>query len=774
MARRKKRKKRKANKPGLLDRLFWGEKKRTRRTRAQIKKEEQWKFEIEEQVSREIWAVICLASSILIFLSLSNNLGLIGEWINILLKPIFGDGIYIIPVVLGITALALFTSQKIKVTMAKITGMGLFIISILSIAHLPIPENEMLEFAKEGSHGGYIGFITNFLFRTILKVGNLGSSIIFVTIFLISLLLTFEVSISEILQKTFAKKSSKKKKKTKKAKIVDNETNKNDEKLLKKLIKDREKQEIKIIKPEDDSETLKEKVEEKEETKKHQQLSLEEEAEEIVEVLEAEADEEANKTTLEKEIIEWEFPKLDLLDKQRGKIHAKDSFLLKNAEKIKSKLKQFDIDVSMSDVHVGPTVIQYTLKPHEGVKLSKITGLKNDIALALAAKSVRIEAPIPGKALVGIEVPTDDRTTVRLKEILESKDFKASSSDNKLTIPLGRNVSGKPILAHLNDMPHLLIAGATGAGKSVAVNSFLLSLLYQNSPTDLKLILIDPKHVELKDYNGIPHLLTEVITDPDKAANSLKWAVTEMTRRYNTLSIAGCRNIDEYNADEGREKKMPKIIILIDELADLMMANSKEVEAAICRIAQMARAVGIHLIIATQRPSVDVITGLIKANIPTRISFAVTSSIDSRTILDAAGAEDLLGKGDMLYLPKDLSKPIRIQGIFVSPQEIKKVTNKLKLTMEPDYKEEIIAKKSKSGVSGGNTDGHEEDELYGDAIDVISRNKKASASLLQRKLKIGYARAARLLDILEENGIVGPVNGAKPRELFLENIEGGD
>ncbi|MBT6143380.1 DNA translocase FtsK, partial [bacterium] len=325
---------------------------------------------------------------------------------------------------------------------------------------------------------------------------------------------------------------------------------------------------------------------------------------------------EEDQSTLAKE-IDWEFPKLDLLDNQSAKVETKDSFLRQNAQNISSKLEQFDISVQMKDVHVGPTVIQYTLKPDSGVKLSKITNLKNDLALALAAKSLRIEAPIPGKSLVGIEVPAEKRIIVKLREIMESSEFLNSAQTSKMTLPLGRDVAGKPVVAELSDMPHLLIAGATNSGKSVCINTFLCSLIYQNSPTDLKMILVDPKQVELKDYNNIPHLLTPVITDPDKASNALKWAVSEMNRRYQILSEAGSRNITEYNSSrKAEDKKMPKILILIDELADLMMANGKEIEASICRIAQMARAVGIHLVIATQRPSVDVITGLIKANIP--------------------------------------------------------------------------------------------------------------------------------------------------------------
>jgi S-DNA-T family DNA segregation ATPase FtsK/SpoIIIE len=424
----------------------------------------------------------------------------------------------------------------------------------------------------------------------------------------------------------------------------------------------------------------------------------------------------------------------------------------------------------MSDVNVGPTVIQYTLKPHEGVKLSKITTLKNDLALTLAARAIRIEAPIPGKSLVGIEIPNEQRTIVRLREILESDEYMEPKSNLKL--PLGRTVSGKPMVIDLAAMPHMLVAGATGSGKSVGMNSFLLSLLYQNSPQDLKMIMIDPKRVELNTYNGIPHLLTPVITDLEKAAIALKWAAAEMNRRYIELADTKHRNITDYNADPAMEEKMPKIVIVVDELADLMMVAGKEVEASICRIAQMARAVGMHLLIATQRPSVDVITGLIKANIPARLAYAVTSGIDSRTILDAIGAEDLLGQGDMLFINGQMSKPVRIQGIYVSSKEIEKVTNRVKLTLEPEYNDTItspeVAKQNVQGlpnVRGGVTAGA--DPMYDKALAVVMESRKASASLLQRRLEIGYARAARILDEMEAGGVIGPVRGAKPREIYI-------
>jgi len=385
---------------------------------------------------------------------------------------------------------------------------------------------------------------------------------------------------------------------------------------------------------------------------------------------------------------------------------------------------------------------------------------------------------------VGVEVPNDHRSIVHLREILESKEYQ--EIDSNLRLPLGRDVSGKPMCGDLGQMPHLLIAGATGSGKSVGMNTFILSMLYQNSPADLKFVMIDPKRVELNTYNGIPHLLTPVITDPEKAAISLRWLVAEMNRRYQLFSEKRFRNITEYNEavlkgksvvpKEGEEQlqKMPNIIVIIDELADLMMAAGKEVEASICRIAQMARAVGIHLIVATQRPSVDVITGLIKANIPSRIAFAVSSSIDSRTILDGIGAEDLLGKGDMLYLPGGMSKPVRIQGIFVSSQEIEKVTTHIKMTSPPNYVDDIvspnIASQKVQGIPEsrlGDSD-EDSDDMYEEALQVILESRKASASLLQRRLKVGYARAARLLDLMERNGVIGPVNGAKPRDIFIE------
>lgn len=469
----------------------------------------------------------------------------------------------------------------------------------------------------------------------------------------------------------------------------------------------------------------------------------------------------------------WEFPSIDLLDNPDAQQELDDGYLRLNAQKISDKLEQFGIKVKVRDVKVGPTVMQYSLEPAEDVKLSKITALRDDLKLALAAESLRIEAPIPGKSLVGIEMPNEYRVNVRLKELLLSDAFYRVQSN--LRMPLGKDVSGTPVIADLANMPHLLIAGQTGAGKSIGINAIIVSLLYQNSPRDLRLILIDPKRVELKVYNHIPHLLTPVITEVDKAVNALRWMVTEMNRRYTLLEEVGARNRTEYNEKVSTEKQLPHIVCIIDELAELMMSGDKKsIEGYICRIAQLARAVGMHLIVATQRPSVDVITGLIKANIPARISFRVASGIDSRTILDMVGAEDLLGKGDMLYIPGNVSEPQRLQCTYIPTPEVERVINSIKLLPneqeEVHYVEEIVQGGGGSTLAGSMFAGEDEpeDEMLNQAIEVLRGTGKASTSLLQRRLKIGYSRAARMLDLLEEKGIVGPADGSKPRKVFLE------
>ncbi|MFB6225979.1 MAG: DNA translocase FtsK, partial [Candidatus Paceibacteria bacterium] len=430
-------------------------------------------------------------------------------------------------------------------------------------------------------------------------------------------------------------------------------------------------------------------------------------------------------------------------------------------------LENFDLEVDMGEVKVGPTVTQYTLKPPKGVKLGRITSLSNNLSLALAAHPIRIEAPIPGKSLVGVEVPNETKAQVTLKELLKSKEF--NDREHDMMMALGKDVAGKVWFADLPDMPHLLIAGATGSGKTVCLNTIIMSLLYQNTPETLRFIMVDPKRVELKDYDGLPHLLTPVITKAKEAVNALEWTIKEMERRFDVLSESGSRNIDSYNKKHP-DNKMPHLVFIIDELADLMQAASNEIESATIRLAQMARAVGIHLILATQRPSVDVITGLMKANIPARISFSVASATDSRVILDEPGAEKLVGQGDMLLSTSDLSQPARIQGAYISEQEVKRVVDYLSEDGETNYDESIVESQSKTSQMFEDEE-QEKDELFDEAKKTVLKAEKGSASLLQRKLRIGYARAARILDQLHEEGIVGEARGSKAREITLSEQE---
>lgn len=469
---------------------------------------------------------------------------------------------------------------------------------------------------------------------------------------------------------------------------------------------------------------------------------------------------------------EWNFPDVKLLSDKQEKADAGD--WRGNAEIIRQTLEDFKVPVQMGDINVGPRVTQYTLMPESGVRLTKITALEQNIALNLAATSIRIEAPIPGKRAVGIEVPNQKSANVRLRGILESPAWKKSNSP--LTFAIGQDISGQSTVAGLDKMPHLLIAGATGSGKSVMINAFLASLLYRNSPSEMKLILVDPKQVELKPYEDLPHLLTPVITEPEKCISALKWAVAEMERRYTMLADAGKRNIEDYNKLKNQDH-MPYIVIVIDELADLMMLAARDVESLIVRLAQKSRAIGIHLTLATQRPSVDVITGLIKANIPARIAFTVTSQIDSRTILDQGGAEKLLGSGDMLYSSPSLPKPIRMQGAFVSDKELNMIVDHIKMERGPDYNDDIITQPVQiGGKSGGIVPDADasDDSLYNDAIKVVIEAKKASASMLQRRLRVGYGRAARMIETMEEQGIIGPADGSRPREVLITSIEDMD
>jgi DNA segregation ATPase FtsK/SpoIIIE, S-DNA-T family len=469
----------------------------------------------------------------------------------------------------------------------------------------------------------------------------------------------------------------------------------------------------------------------------------------------------------EMENTDYQLPPLELLHlpKQTGQVkdHAN---IYANARKLEKTFQSFGVKAKVTQVHLGPAVTKYEVYPDAGVKVSKIVSLSDDLALALAAKDIRIEAPIPGKSAIGIEVPNEEIATVSLREVLEAIDH--YKQEAKLLIPLGRDISGEVVAAELNKMPHLLIAGATGSGKSVCINGIVVSLLMRTKPHEVKLMMIDPKMVELSVYNGIPHLLTPVVTDPKKASQALKKVVQEMERRYELFSHTGTRNIEGYNehiqrhnqAATEKQPLLPYIVVIIDELADLMMVASSDVEDSITRLAQMARAAGIHLIIATQRPSVDVITGVIKANIPSRIAFSVSSQTDSRTILDMGGAEKLLGRGDMLFLPMGSSKPVRVQGAFVSDQEVEEVVEFVISQQKAQYYEEMM-------VSEESDDTSFDDELYEEAVRLVVEMQSASVSMLQRRFRIGYNRAARLIDAMEARGVVGPYEGSKPRAVLL-------
>ena len=461
----------------------------------------------------------------------------------------------------------------------------------------------------------------------------------------------------------------------------------------------------------------------------------------------------------------YKLPPLSLVHKamKRGQKSNKD--LADNVRLLEDTLASFGVKVKVTRVTQGPTITRYEVQPAPGVKVSKITSLADDIALSLAASDVRIEAPIPGKAVVGIEVPNKEIALVHFRDVLECEEFQSSQS--KLTLALGKDIAGTPVMADLTRMPHLLIAGATGSGKSVCINTIIASIVYKAKPDEVKLLLIDPKVVELTNYNGIPHLIAPVVTEPSKAAGALKWIVSEMETRYELFASSGVRDIVRFNyivsekKDNIELKPLPYVVVIIDELADLMMVAPGEVEEAICRLAQMARASGIHLIVATQRPSVDVITGLIKANIPSRIAFSVSSQIDSRTILDMGGAEKLLGRGDMLYHPIGISKPVRVQGSFLADKEVKNIVDYLKAQARPEYHEIPVTSLNVANTVEPN------DELFIKAANIFIENNTASVSLLQRRLRIGYTRAARIMDFLEEKGVVGQYEGSKPREVLM-------
>ncbi|MBU0625165.1 DNA translocase FtsK [Patescibacteria group bacterium] len=707
--------------------------KNSRKAQRAKKHNEAPELKMSPKAKRELAAILLLVAALIVSLGFFDVAGPVGRAFNTALSALFGVLKFALPLILLIIAGWLAFPEKIPLHRRTVGGsilLALGLAALINTAKFSGQDGELYIEALS-SAGGYVGLA--FAYPLVALLGLWGALIMEVAILGISIVVISNLSWQEIV--TRARYSF----------ILTNRNNYKDENFTEEEEGSDDEDETES----DESEQIDEGFGLGENNEEYQTSAL----------ATARPRQHHKKVDIPINLLEGRQSK-----PTSGDIHGRRLIIQKT-------LENFGILVEMGEISIGPTVTQFTLKPAAGIKLSRITALSNDLALSLAAHPIRIEAPIPGKSLVGIEVPNQTVAIVTLREILESDEFIHRKSN--LTICLGKDVSGKAWIADLGKMPHLLVAGATGSGKTVCLNSIVLSLIFQNSPDDLKFMLIDPKRVELPIYNGIPHLLTPAIVELPKIINAFKWAIGEMERRFEILSKSGCRDIASYN--ERNEEKLPFIVVVVDELADLMVAAAAEIEAAVIRLAQMARAVGIHLIIATQRPSVDVITGLIKANITTRIAFSVASSMDSRTILDGPGAETLVGRGDSLFMTADLSKPKRIQCCYVNDRDIKHVVTYLKeRTEEPvEYDEDITEKKTNTAFGISAVDDND-DELYDEARATVIKAGKASASYLQRRLKVGYARAARLLDLLEERGIIGPGEGAKPREILVSAIEDED
>ncbi len=646
---------------------------------------------------------------------------------------------YFLPFILIIGAVRKYRSEEGRLPTSMLFGAFVLVAACAGFLHLFV-SGDSLEAADDGTGGGIIGHITSDAILTVLN--KVTGGIVLVVLALIALHFLLKMPLNRLMR-VFKIEQRKKAQKTEEEAGAPQESKKKDAAPEFKLNEGVPIQKSRMT-------NLKNTAEKLSSTEQHEALTATDDP-------------------------DWKAPTTEMLSKKQSGADAGD--VEGNAQIIKDVLADFKIDVEMTGANIGPRVTQFTLSPPAGVKLTKITALENNIALNLAATSIRMEAPIPGQRAVGIEVPNIKAASVGLRGILEDGAWKNNASP--LGFAIGRDIAGRPIIGSLEKMPHLLIAGQTGSGKSVMINALLSSLIYRNSPSDMKLIMVDPKKVELTPYAEIPHLLTPIITEPEPCISALKWATAEMERRYSALAEAGKRNIAEYNKVKKNEG-MPYIVIVIDELSDLMMMAARDVEALIVRLAQKARAVGIHLVLATQRPSVDVITGLIKANVPGRIAFTTQSQVDSRTILDQVGAEKLLGMGDMLMKISELPKPIRIQGAFISDSEIQKITDHVRDQRAPQYDDEIISQPVQIGGNGSTVpsdDYDAEDSLYMDAIHVVVESKKASASLLQRRLRVGYSRAARLIEAMEEQGIIGPADGARPREVLISSmadLDGGE
>ena len=707
---------------------------------------------LKEETRHGVLAVIFFVFAIFFILASFGKSGIVGSsifgWFDLLL----GVGYFILPLLFVLLGVSFFRNTKPNFASTSTLGAILFFISGLGVVNL---------LANKISGENLSGVVGKIISQPMLALFDFWASlVILIAILVISVSIMFDIK-PTVMFLSFWKWLRRKKEKMTDDEEYEDEEEEEDED------EDEELEEEEVVETEEEDEPAKSKIGK------------------IKDALGIKGSEMEDLSANYLEKVEYTPPPLSLLARDSGKPGVGD--IKANSNIIKRTLQNFGITVEMDEISIGPSVTRYALKPAEGVKISRIVGLQNDLALALAAHPLRIEAPIPGKSLVGIEIPNSTKTTVGLGTLLSTDEFEKSSKP--LLLSLGRGISGKSHFADLSKMPHMLIAGATGAGKSVTIHTIVTSLLFRNPPENMRFIMIDPKRVELTLYNKIPHLLTPVITDAKKAILSLKWAAKEMDRRYDVLESESVRDIASYHKNivepayeahkkSGNEEdedgadlpeRMPYIVIIIDELADIMTAYPRELESAIVRLAQMSRAVGIHLILSTQRPSVNVITGLIKANIPSRIALQVASQIDSRTILDQGGAEKLLGAGDMLFMSGEMSKPVRIQCAFISEGEVKKVVKYLANEYIDAIPEDITFSEaeSKDSLFEASLD-DDEDELYEDARGMVIEAGKASSSYLQRKLKVGYARAARLIDILEERGVVGPADGSKPREILEE------
>ncbi|MDD5014264.1 MAG: DNA translocase FtsK 4TM domain-containing protein [Atribacterota bacterium] len=681
----------------------------------------------------------------------TNKMGIIGEIIIQAATRNIGLGAYILPFLLLFWGIILLLKYKLNNPYHKFLGINFLFIIFLVFIHLKLLllDNPYL-LSTKGAGGGLLGYY--FAHSLYLYFGTKGAYLVLISLSLISALFITEISYFYFFNNL-----------SNKVKIILNNICNILKNIGTRLSKTSKRKEVLDYQEYKTEEIPKKIFKFKKEKKKEKKL----EEEKIIS-----KDSQMLKQKPKKE--SYQFPPLSLLSDSLAENKTDTKLNIEeNIKKLESTFNNFGINAKVVGVIHGPTVTRYEIHPAPGVKISKITNLSNDIALSFAVASVRIEAPIPGKNAVGIEVPNRKRINVYLKEVLQSNEFQ--NDKYKLPIALGIDIGGKPIIADLTELPHLLIAGATGSGKSVCINNTILSILYKLSPEAVKFLMIDPKRVELNIYNGIPHLLIPIVTDASQAIKVLNWAISEMEKRFKIFAEVGVRNLEGYNEYvrniNNDTDPLPYIIIVIDELADLMLSAPAKAEESLCRLAQMTRATGIHLIIATQRPSVDIITGSIKVNFPSRIAFAVSTQVDSRTILDVNGAEKLLGNGDMLFSPVGASKPIRAQGAFVIEKEIRNVVSYLtKNSPFPEFEQEVIDFKKNNNILK-ETEEEEEDELFNEAVSIIINSKQASISILQRKLRIGYTRAARLIDVMEKKGIVGAYDGRNPRKILISNEE---